>query len=198
VASAPAGCVEDRLLLALAKRIKREAAMSEKPNDSADNPTEAVFTAELHDPDLRALYGYWDGLRRGRLMPRRSDIDPIEIPTLLPHTFMYNVLPDGSFTIRLTGEEIRRLSDRNAPGQPAGSTMTPRGAAMIVKILALVAEERRPKFRAGRAYWQPDRLYSRFEACFLPLSSDGESVNVILGGLKFRPAAVSANVASLA
>jgi hypothetical protein len=181
---------EDRLLLALAQRLEHEAAILEEPT-SVDNPTEAGFAAELHDPDLRALYRYWDGLRLGRLMPRRSDLDPTEIPKLLPHTFMYNVLPTGNFTIRLSGEEVRRLSGQNTTGLPAGSTLTPRGAAMIVKILARVRKERAPKFRAGKAYWQPNYPYRNFEACFLPLSSDGDAVDVILGGLKFEQSLTS-------
>ena len=47
-----------------------------------------------------------------------------------------------------------------------------------------VATERAPKFRAGRAYWHPDKTYREFEACFLPLSADGETVDIILGGVK--------------
>ena len=56
---------------------------------------------------------------------------------------------------------------------------------MIIKILDAVATERAPKFRAGKAHWQPDKSYRDFEACFLPLSSDGETVDIILGGIKF-------------
>lgn len=30
-------------------------------------------------PDIAAFYDYWDGKRRGRDMPARADIDPLEI-----------------------------------------------------------------------------------------------------------------------
>jgi len=41
-----------------------------------------------------------------------------------------------------------------------------------------------PKFRGGRAHWQGDKSYSNFEACFLPLSANGETVDIVLCGHK--------------
>jgi hypothetical protein len=156
------------------------------PSDPAAPPPQAEFIAAPSDGHLQRLYRYWEGLRRGRAMPRRADIDPIEIPGLLPYVFLYAVTPAaGDFTIRLAGEEVMRAMGRNPVGQPAGSTMTPRGAEMIVKILRAVAAERAPKFRTGKAYWSPCQDYRKFEGCFLPLSSDGETVDFILGGVKF-------------
>jgi hypothetical protein len=146
---------------------------------------DAQYIEAPSNPDLRALYAYWDGLRHGRLMPRRTDIDPTQIPKLLPYAFMYNAAPDGSFTIRLAGEELTTFLPKSPVGQAAGSTMTQSGAEMIVQILAAVVRDRAPKFRAGKAHWQPNRAHHDFEACFLPLSSDGETVDVIFGAIKF-------------
>jgi hypothetical protein len=63
--------------------------------------------------------------------------------------------------------------------------MSPRSAAMMIKILDSVATEGVPKFRAGKAHWQLDKTYQDFEACFLPLSTDGKTVDIILGGIRF-------------
>lgn len=145
---------------------------------------EGQYIEGPRDPDLRALYAYWDGVRRGRLMPRRTDVDPTQIPKLLPYIFMYNAAPDGGFTIRLAGEELMRFLPRSPVGQAAGWTMTPSGAEMIVQILAAVVRDRAPKFRMGKAYWQHNREHRDFEACYLPLSSDGETVDVIFGAIK--------------
>ena len=118
-------------------------------------------------------------------MPRRADINPTAIPKLLPYVFMYTVLPeDAGFTIRLAGQELVDMAGSNPTGKPAGATMTPRGAEMISNILRAVAQERVPKFRAGKMYWQADRTYRDFEACLLPLSSDGQTVDIIFGGVK--------------
>ena len=153
---------------------------------AANSITEAVFIDAPRDADLRALYEYWDGLRGDHAMPSRKDIDPTAIPKLLPYIIMYTVLArGGGYIVRLVGEEVVRFVGRDLTGQPAGSIMGPPASELIVKILDAVATERVPKFRAGKAHWQPDKSYRDFEACFLPLSSDGETVDIILGGIKF-------------
>jgi len=145
--------------------------------------TEAGFIDAPRDSQLKALYEYWDTVRGSRLMPARADIDPGKIRGLLPFIIMYTVA--AGYTIRLVGDEIVRFTGRNVTGRPAGSTMSPPSAEMMIKILNAVATERVPKFRAGKAHWQSDKTYHDFEACFLPLSTDGETVDIILGGIRF-------------
>jgi len=152
---------------------------------AAGSIAEAAFIAAPRDPRIQALYAYWEGARGGRAMPARADIDPAEIPALLPYIIMYDVAPGGGYTIRLVGEEVVRFVGRNATGSPAGSTMPRRSAEMVIKILDAVATERAPKFRAGKAHWHPDKNYRDFEACFLPLSADGATVNIVLGAISF-------------
>jgi hypothetical protein len=153
--------------------------------ETAEGVPEAAYIDAPRDPRIEALYEYWDGLRRGRAMPARADIDPVAIPALLPHIVMYDVTANGLYTIRLVGEEVVNFVGRNATGSPAGAIMPPRAAELIVKILDAVTSERAPKFRAGKAHWHPDKGYRDFEACFLPLSADGETVNIVLGGISF-------------
>jgi FixJ family two-component response regulator len=149
--------------------------------------TGATFIDAPRDGDLRALYQYWDTVRGGRAMPQRADIDPTEIPNLLPCVIIYDVLPgDDGYRIRLAGGEVTEFVGRNLAGQLAGSFMMPRAAEMMKRILDTVAKDRVPKFRAGKAHWHPEKTYRDFEACFLPLSSDGETANMILGGIKTR------------
>ncbi|HUB94655.1 MAG TPA: PAS domain-containing protein [Stellaceae bacterium] len=152
---------------------------------AANSVTEASFIEAPRDALLSALYAYWNKARGTRRMPSRSDIDPVEIPKLLPHILMYNVMPDGGFTIRLVGEAVADFVGRNATGEPAGAVMTPRAAEVTIAILRAVVTERMPKFRAGKAHWYEEKSHRDFEACFLPLSSDGETVDIILGGVRF-------------
>jgi len=154
-------------------------------NASARPVTEPVFIDEPRDPDLRSLYKYWNALRGERPMPERADIDPGKIPKLLPHILMYTVVPGGGYTVRLVGEEVVRFAGRNATGDPAGSALPPRAGELLNKILDEVATDRTPKFRAGKAHWQPDKSHRDFEACFLPLSADGSAVDIILCGIRF-------------
>lgn len=150
---------------------------------TGDTITEAGFIDAPRDAVLKELYEYWDTVRGSRPMPSRADIDPGAIRRLLPHIIMYTVAAD--YAIRLVGGEIVRFTGRNATGHPAASTMSPRSAETMIKILDAVAKERAPKFRAGKTHWQSDKTYHDFEACFLPLSTDGETVDIILGGIRF-------------
>ena len=154
-------------------------------SESGRRVTEPAFIAEPVDPNLRTLYEYWDALRGDRPMPRRAEIEPAKIPKLLPYIVMYTVLPGGGYTVRLVGEEIVNFTGGNATGRPSGSSLPLRAAEMLNKILDAVVTERLPKFRAGKAHWQPDKSYRDFEACFLPLSADGKAVDVVLCGIGF-------------
>jgi hypothetical protein len=145
---------------------------------------EASYIDAPRDSRMKALYDYWGGLRRGRAMPSRADVDPTMIPTLLPHVIMYDVT-NGEYTVRLVGEEVVNFVGSNRTGCAAGTGMPLRAAEMIIKILDAVTRERAPKFRAGKAHWHLDKNYRDFEACFLPLSTDGENVNIVLGGVSF-------------
>ena len=91
---------------------------------------------------------------------------------------------DGSFRVRLIGERLRGFIGRNVRGKPAGSAFQPEGAAALVRILDLAAKHRIPIFRTGRAYFSRDKSYQQFEACLLPVSADGETVNMILGAVR--------------
>jgi hypothetical protein len=148
--------------------------------------TDPIFLAKPHDPIVRSLFDYWNALRGDRPMPRRADVDPVAIPKLLPNIVMYTALPEGGYAIRLVGEEVARYAGRNATGEAAGAIMPPRAREILVEILDAVVADRSPKFRLGKAHWQPDKGHREFEACFLPLSADDEgSVAIILCGIAF-------------
>src|SRR3546814_18943525 len=45
---------------------------------------------QIESARIRELFAYWQDKRRGDLLPRRADIDPVEIPRLMP----YVLIPD--------------------------------------------------------------------------------------------------------
>ena len=154
-------------------------------NEHSDPTIGAAFIAAPQHPRLLELFGYWQTLRGSRAMPSRADIDPTQIPKLLPHIIMYNVEGPGAYTIRLVGESVQSFVGQNRTGRPAGGIMNERAAEIMIRILDAVATERAPRFRAGKTHWHQDKSYRQFEACFLPLSTDGIAVNVILGAVMF-------------
>ena len=145
-----------------------------------------VFIETPRHPNLRLLFQYWTARRGARALPSRADIRPAEIKSLLADVMLWNVGDDlRPHTIRLVGENIVNFVGRNNTGEPATAGMPEEAAAVMNAVLNTVAETRLPHFRAGKAFWHREKSYRDFEACYLPLSSDGELVDMILGGVNF-------------
>jgi len=70
------------------------------------------------------LYRYWDAKRDGKLMPTRRDIDPIEIPRLLPSIALVD-RRDGTYRWRLMGSRIVHDFGCDLTGQPFGEYVRP-------------------------------------------------------------------------
>lgn len=144
----------------------------------------AIFIEAPRHPSLQKLLEYWQLKRETRVAPARGDIRPSEIKALLPDVMMWNASGER-FTIRLVGESIVRFVGRNQTGKPATIDMPPDAAAAMIDILSQVVASKTPRFRIGRAFWLREKAYRQFEACYLPLSSGGETIDLILGGVTF-------------
>lgn len=69
------------------------------------------FSIPVADSRLADLWRHWLAVRRGRVMPRRTDIDPSAIKAVLPFIFVYDFRPEsGRFFNRLAGEHIYNTS----------------------------------------------------------------------------------------
>lgn len=68
----------------------------------------------------REMLDYWLKRRAGRRMPRRADIDPADIPTLLPHIMMTDI-SYAPFRVRyrLVGTAIAEFAKFDFTGQYA-------------------------------------------------------------------------------
>jgi hypothetical protein len=137
-------------------------------------------------PILVRLFDYWHAKRAGRLMPSRADIDPAELRGLVLNVMLYDVVEPGRlYRIRLVGQAIVDFVGANNTGKMAGDGMPPEAARRMIDILDSVVANRAPRCRQGSAYWHRDKAHRAFEGCFLPLSSDGDTVDKILAGNAF-------------
>ncbi len=155
-------------------------------NRTSGFSTTPKFIDAPRHPSLQRLFEYWTVKRGSRPAPARADIRPAEIKPLLADVMIWNVARGGiPHTIRLVGGNIVQFVGRNNTGEPATIGMPEDAAAAMTSILDQVAETRSPRFRLGKAFWHRENSYRDFEACYLPLSPDGETVDMILGGVKF-------------
>jgi hypothetical protein len=137
-----------------------------------------------NDPILSSLWRYWHAKRgRGR-MPLRSEIDPAEIPRLLPHLQLVDRVEDKGFRYRLTGSAIAQGYGLDATGKFTQEILTPARHKIASRHYSLVFETARPLFARNR-YVKGSFLLVMISRIILPLSLDGERVGMLLLGHSF-------------
>lgn len=123
---------------------------------------------------------YWQSLRRGRRIPARADLDPIDIPKLLPGLILVDVLSEPlDFRYRLVGTEIDEISHRNFRGVRFSEIQHMRRGNNIWAQFARVAESASPLW-SDVPYIGGDPFVRRIRHCLLPMGADGETVDMVL------------------
>jgi hypothetical protein len=79
-----------------------------------DNPAPAPL---ITDARLRDAFDHWRRQAVGRIMPRRAEIDPVDIPKLLRDIMVVEVLPSDRYRYRLIGTENAEAHGLNATGR---------------------------------------------------------------------------------
>ena len=146
------------------------------------------FVECLDDPAQRQMYDYWQGKRAARRMPSRRDIDPVDIPRLLPNILISEVVaaPAGvRYRYRLAGTAVARAFGRDPTGHFVDELTNGAYREFIVGLHRTVCEERRALFCESRYLAQPelDMLVKRL---LLPVSHDDDHVNQVISLLVFR------------
>ena len=129
---------------------------------------------------IRRAYAYWLSKCDQRPMPSRADLDPTEIPDLLPHVTLVDVVPDARrFIYRLVGTAEVDARGRDPTGMSVAEAYFGPTPESAVDNYVRVRETRQPFFERAD-YTTPNGRYVDEEALFLPLSSDGATVDIIL------------------
>lgn len=143
---------------------------------------------EPRDSDLARLYTYWNEKRGPRLMPSRVDIDPCDIPWALPHIFLVEAVPPPNhYRYRIHGTALAEFHGKDFTGLAIHETVAPADAEVVLYAFDGIVASRQPLFGKGPVFWCEDKDHKWYEACNLPLSADGATVNMIFGAIKFAP-----------
>lgn len=132
------------------------------------------------------LLEYWDHLaqRLGRL-PKRTEVDPLELPVgLLPNIFLVEVVRAAGaaprFRFRLLGTAIT-VRERVRPGQYLDDYRSERASDDMTRQYLDCLERRVSVRRTNLAWDHPTKEFITYHVMVLPLSSDGEEVDALLG-----------------
>jgi hypothetical protein len=135
----------------------------------------------LHaSPSAATMFDYWDSKRNGRLMPARADIDPIEMKPWLAGIQLVDVFDNPRrFVYRLAGEVEVLIRGFNHTGHSVEEAFFGVSREEVMRNYNLVVDERTMLFDWARYRTRLDYLVSQ-ETIFLPLSADGQNVNMVL------------------
>ena len=136
-----------------------------------------VVAARAHEE----LFAYWASLKAGARLPGRRNLDPADIKRLLPTVSLIDVLQDPiDFRVRLAGTGLYGVYGREITGKRLSEVYNTAAADYWRDELCKVVAERRPAVGVHSLAW---RGASHLSILWLrlPLASDGDRVDMILG-----------------
>ena len=77
------------------------------------------------------MRAYWDGLRAGRDVPARADIDPRGLENALEYAFILERVAPGMGRFRLAGMHLNDLMGMEIRGMPLTAMFTPEGRKRV-------------------------------------------------------------------
>ena len=153
-----------------------------------DNP-EIYDLAHLPDK-LRQALEYWKSLKGTRAIPLRSSFDPIDVPALLPHFLMVEVLrctgdrEVRDFRFRLVGTYIDDRVKERYTGKRLSEIEGKGPGSALWRAYGEVERERKPKLLSLNYLGPTDGIKKSWEV-FLPFSNSGTRVDFILVLIEF-------------
>ncbi|MEZ5669725.1 MAG: PAS domain-containing protein [Alphaproteobacteria bacterium] len=132
-------------------------------------------------PLIEAGIKYWQKLARDRAMPRRRELDPTDIPRLLPYTILLDIQHDPlDFYIRVAGQHIIDNYGRT-PVRCTINTLISENPSIrrFADSFRLCVQQRRPVVVEDR-FVGADDLRKRTYGVILPLADDRDEVSHLL------------------
>jgi hypothetical protein len=139
------------------------------------------------DPILGPVLAYWTAKRGDRSMPRKCDIDPLEIPPkILPNLQLIDVIDGGArFRYLLVGTALVDAFGRDFSGQYPDDMFSDDRLNSTQGIYRAVCNSKTPLFSRNK-YHTPKNIDLFALRIYAPLPNDDSHVHHILGALRFE------------
>lgn len=138
------------------------------------------------DPRLRRLHDYWRAKAGDRPMPARKDIDPLDMKEWLGNLVLVEFFDGAAKSrVRLEGTNITDFYGSTRLGRGLEMLTGREERELLLAQYGAVLSSREPAFYAAR-FTTSENKYVHQVKLLLPLSDDGQRVNMILGGIYFR------------
>ncbi len=157
------------------------------PTAARLSPRQLTSAAELRSPKLVEALAYWDSKRVAGTLPSRGTIDPLEMKSLLDRVMLVDVEEaPRRYRYRLVGTLVTMRTGRDVTGRYWDEIYTEEQYGVLTASLDRAVETRAPCRSTGTANYV-GKTFVAVEALDLPLSSDGEAVDMILRVAEFGP-----------
>ena len=143
-----------------------------------------VISMDISDQELspvqREFLAYWRKQAGRRIAPRRKDFDVLDVPTLMPHAIIFDVLRNPlDFRYRLIGTVQRDMSLREYTGMKMSEIEGRGPGSQIWSILDTVRVSQEPAYHSI-PYIGPKKDYFRLNDLFLPWLDDNMETTMII------------------
>jgi hypothetical protein len=133
-------------------------------------------------PDLKSLLGYWNTKRGTRFAPQRSAIEPSDFVSVLPRVKLVDVLRAADdtldFRFRLAGTHIGNILGTELTRLRPLDLQPPQFGMLVHEHYVQCVRERRPLLH--KVEIDSARRMHNYARMLLPLSSDGETVDMLM------------------
>lgn len=128
----------------------------------------------MQQEPTRVLFQYWNRLRDGRAAPKRSEVEPADIRSLLADTFILESDMRGEAVFRLAGTRLCATYGRELKGYSFPSIWRGKDQRMLSRLLLGVFTDRSVATIDYTGISQRGRSM-KFEMLLLPLDAGAES-----------------------
>ena len=146
-----------------------------------------LSAGEVTDAKVRQAYAYWQHACRGRRMPARADIDPLDLRFCLGWVCLIDVTdgPVRRFRFRLDGSHLVHLTGYDLTNRYVDEFADKEYADFLTAIYKRVVDTKAAVFIGDSEDWG-NRGYL-MQCATLPLSDDGERVTGLMDILMPTP-----------
>ncbi|MBO6826814.1 MAG: PAS domain-containing protein [Sneathiella sp.] len=139
----------------------------------------SLFREQIDLEPQKALYDYWRSKYQSGVIPSRADVEPTEIPQLLKHVGLVDVLPGDDFRYRLVGTHMVNFFDKDFTGTLISQSKQGKYGIVLRDMYRQVREHKRALFSKSRFVYQDEKPIE-MRRLVLPLSDNNNDINMLL------------------
>ncbi|MFD2205039.1 PAS domain-containing protein [Kiloniella antarctica] len=140
----------------------------------------------LNQP-LQGFLTYWEGKCQGEKLPHKDTMDPVELRGLLNFIILFEVIEGGKdFKVRICGNELREVVSAPLQGELWSKLERDEVVVTASTTLKQAVDNKEPVYEIEGSMASIGRPHVCFQSIVVPLASDGEVVDFLMGAYAYR------------